>query len=69
MNDNIIRFPSFILLDDRNTILKDGKRYKSIKAVIADLPHRDLQRTHDWYGKRAWPLSYRARRLRTRALW
>ena len=34
MNDNILRFPGFILLEDRNTVLKDGKRYKSMKALI-----------------------------------
>jgi hypothetical protein len=59
MADNIIRFPGFILLEDRNTILKDGKRHKNMKALIDDLPHRDLKRTHDWYSKRAWPSRHR----------
>jgi hypothetical protein len=48
----IIRFPGFIILDDRNTILKDGKRYPSIKAVIADLPYEDCKRTYEWRVKR-----------------
>ena len=64
MTDNIIRFPGFILLDDRNTLLKGGKRFKSIKALVAYLPHRDLKRTHDWYTKRTGPFGYRVGVLR-----
>jgi len=37
MSDNIIKFPGFIILEDRNTLLKDGKRYKNTKAMVADL--------------------------------
>lgn len=48
MSNNIIRFPGFILLDDRNTILKDGKRYKSMRALIDDLPYQDLKLTYQW---------------------
>jgi hypothetical protein len=48
VSDKIIRFPGFILLDDRNTILKDGRRYKSMKALIDDLPYQDLRLTYQW---------------------
>ena len=52
MSDNIIRFPGFIVLADRNNMLKDGKRYKSMKALIDDLPYQDLKRTYEWRIKR-----------------
>jgi hypothetical protein len=48
VSNNVIRFPGFILLDDRNTILKDGKRYNSMKALIDDLPYQDLKLTYQW---------------------
>ena len=73
MADSILRFPGFIVAEDRNTILKDGKRYKSIKALIADLPYEDCKRTYEWrrravsYGRPlevAAVLDYRARKLR-----
>lgn len=48
MNDNILRFPGFILLEDRNTVLKDGKRYKSMKALIDE----DLKLTYQWRIRR-----------------
>jgi hypothetical protein len=65
MRDNIIKFPGFIILDDRNTILKDGKRYKNTKAMVADLSHHDLRRTYQWRLKRApWPLDHRNRLMR-----
>jgi hypothetical protein len=65
MSDNIIKFPGCIIMDDRNTILKDGKRYKNTKAMIADLSHHDLRRTYQWRLKRApWPLDHRNRLMR-----
>jgi trehalose-6-phosphate synthase len=65
MSDNIIKFPGFILLDDRNTILHGGKRYKNTKAMVVDLSRRDLRRTYQWHCKRAlWPVDYRARVMR-----
>jgi hypothetical protein len=62
---NIIRFPGFILLNDRNTIIKDGKRYKSMKAMMTDLEPSDLKRTYDWYcDQQPWrSTSYRGRLL------
>jgi len=49
MDNNIIKFPGFIIpRDDRSTTLKDGKRYKSMKALIADLDTSDLRRTYEW---------------------
>jgi hypothetical protein len=48
MADNVIRFPGFIILSDRKTILKDGKRYENTKAMIADLSHQDCKRTYEW---------------------
>jgi hypothetical protein len=53
MENNIIKFPGFLLMNDRNTILKDGKRYKNTKAMVADLPYRDLNRTYQWQCKRS----------------
>ena len=47
MADSILRFPGFIVAEDRNTILKDGKRYKSIKApkfVRPGIVRRQLSR-------------------------
>ena len=66
MTDNLVRFPGFILLDDRKTILKDGKTYPSLKALIADLPLIDRKRTYQWtYGQRRYgPVCHRTRRLR-----
>jgi hypothetical protein len=66
MTDNLVRFPGFILLDDRKTILKDGKTYPSIKALIEDLPLIDRKRTYRWsYGQRRYgPVCHRTRRLR-----
>jgi hypothetical protein len=67
MRDNIIKFPGFIILDDRNTILKDGKRYKNTKAMVADLSHHDLRRTYQWRLKRApWPLDHQTNARCTR---
>ena len=48
MADNILRFPGFIITKDRYTIIKDGKRYKSTKALIADLSYEDCKRTYEW---------------------
>ena len=64
MSDNIIRFPGFLLSEDRNTVFKDGNRYKGMGPLIADLPHQDLKRTYDWYCSRQYPSSYRERTLR-----
>ena len=48
MTDNVIRFPGFVVTNDRKTILMGGKRYKSTKELIADLPYADLKPTFDW---------------------
>jgi hypothetical protein len=53
MTDNIIKFPGFIVLEDRNTIAKDGMTYKNTKALIADLNQDDLRRTFEWQCRRA----------------
>jgi hypothetical protein len=58
---NIINFPGFFLLDDRNTILKSGKVYKNTKAMVADLTPQELRRTHEWQGERVGYSDYRAR--------
>ena len=56
----ILKFPGFIIpRDDRSTTLKDGKRYKSMKALISDLNQDDLRRTYEWrirwyIGLRGW---------------
>ena len=69
---DILRFPGFIVAEGRSTILKDGKRYKSIKALIADLPYEDCKLTYEWrlravakwHGPYGGVLDYRARMLR-----
>ena len=52
MSDNIIRFPGFLLSKDRNTVIKDGKRYKGMGALIDDLSYPDLKRTYQWRIRR-----------------
>jgi hypothetical protein len=44
----ILKFPGFIIADDRNTIIKDGKRYKNTKAMIADLSQQELRQCYEW---------------------
>ena len=70
---NILAFPGFIVLADRNTIMKAGKRYKNTKAMIAGLTQQERERTLAWtckrysYGKPpevVAKLDFRARMLR-----
>jgi hypothetical protein len=51
-DNNLVRFPGFILLDDRKTILKDGRRYKGTKEMIANLSRHELRQTYEWQIKR-----------------
>ena len=73
MSADIINFPGFVVLEDRKTIFKSGKRYKSTDELIADLPHQDRKNTFDWictrysYGNPPWvvaKLDFRARKFR-----
>lgn len=48
MTDNILAFPSFTLLPDRKTIVKSGKSYRGIRALVADMsmPERKATLPH-----------------------
>ena len=60
MGDNIIKFPGYVLCDDRKTILKCGKRYRSIKALVADMSMPEREATLRWYPRRyPWAVDYR----------
>jgi hypothetical protein len=60
MTDNVIPFPGYILLEDRNTILKAGKRYRSTKAMVADLSMEERKATLGWYQSRfPWAVDHR----------
>jgi hypothetical protein len=71
MTDNIIAFPGFILLEDRNTIMKAGKRYKNTKAMVNALSMQERKETLHWYerwhkrryGHANYRLDYRMRLL------
>jgi hypothetical protein len=73
MTAEIIKFPGFLILEDRNSVAQAGKVYKSTKTLIADLSREDMRRTFEWrckrmsYGKPlevSAVLDYRARLLR-----
>ena len=49
---NILTFPGFVVLVDRNTIMKAGKRYKNTKGMIADLSQQEREQTLAWICKR-----------------
>lgn len=70
---NILTFPGFIVLADRNTIMRAGERYKNTRALIADLSRQECERTLAWICRRysygnppevAAKLDFRARMLR-----
>jgi hypothetical protein len=48
---NIIPFPSFIVLEDRNTILRAGKRFKNTKAMVNGLTMKERKETLCWYER------------------
>ena len=49
---NILTFPGFIVLADRNTIMRAGERYKNTKGLIADLSRQECERTLAWICRR-----------------
>jgi hypothetical protein len=59
----ILRFPGYLISNDRKTFFKDGNVYRGLKALRDALPPADLERTHKWcvkregYGYRAMQLS------------
>jgi hypothetical protein len=60
MSDNIIKFPGFIWTEDRKGVMKCGKRYRSTKAMVADMSMAERRATLDWYPRRySWATDYR----------
>ena len=49
MDDNILRFPGFIVSADRKKVFKDGKVYRSTVQMAKDLPQWERWRTLHWY--------------------
>jgi hypothetical protein len=53
-------FPGFVLMHDRKTIMKCGKRYHSTKAMVADMSMPERRATLRWYPRRySWATDYR----------
>jgi len=48
---NVIAFPSFIVLEDRNTTIRAGKRYKNTKAMVNALSMQERRETLRWYER------------------
>ena len=48
---NVIAFPSFIVLEARNTTIRAGKRYKNTKAMVNALSMQERKDTLRWYER------------------
>ena len=60
MPDNVIRFPGFLVPEDRNGCWKDGKFHERFADMVRALPERDRARTYCWQVKREGRSSYKA---------
>ena len=52
MTDNIIKFPACIWAEGRKGIISCSKRYRGIKALVAEMSMAERKATLRWYAKR-----------------